>query len=163
MALRNQSPGSFVMSTRDPEYACVIHWIKPDKMVDSVKFVETEGGFKRKGSKKVYKTMKAFIEDKKEHFSNPVGDIIEPEPKLQADEPVDLETQLSRLTFYVGYKEGGPCNIILSNQPPGTYLLRRKNEDKRLRISFVTMKRGQVCYLQRWCAPNPYIKDTKNC
>ena len=147
MALRNQSPGSYVMSTRDPEYACVIHWIKPDKMVDSIKFVETEGGFKRKGSKKVYKNMKAFIEDKKEHFRIPVGDIIEPEPKLQADETVDLETQLSMLNFYVGNMEGSPCNMALSNQPPGTYLLRRKEEDKRLRISFVTMKGGQACYL----------------
>ena len=135
------------MPTRDPEYACVIR-IKPDKMVDSVKFVETEGGFKREGSKKVYKTMEAFVEDKKEHFSNPIGDIIEPEPKPQADEPVDLETQLSRLNFYVGYMEGGPCNSALSSQLPGTYLLRRKNDDKRLRISFTTMKRGQACYLQ---------------
>ena len=147
------------MSTRDQakdqDAACVIHWIKPDKTVDSVEFIEVKGGFTRKGSTKVYKTINDFVGDKKEHFSNPVSDIEPSRPSLSSHdtagsveaEAVDLEAQLSKLKFYVGYLEGYPCHVALSNDPPGTYLLRRKSkEDPALRISFVTEENGQRGY-----------------
>ena len=159
MALRNKPPGSFFVSTRDQakdqDAACVIHWIKPDKTVDSVEFIEVKGGFTRKGSTKIYKTINDFVGDKKEHFSNPVSDIEPSRPSLSSHdtagsveaEAVDLEAQLSKLKFYVGYLEGYPCHVALSNDPPGTYLLRRKGkEDHGLRISYVTEEIGQKRY-----------------
>ena len=155
--LRDKPPGSFIVATkdqaRDQDAVCVIHWIKPNKTVDSVEFVEVQDGLTRKGSKRVYKTIKDFVESKKEHFNNPVLDIIEPIRTSQNTvasveaEAVDLEAQLSKLKFYVGYMEGYESHVALSNDPPGTYLLRRKGkEDHGLRISYVTEEIGQKRY-----------------
>ena len=59
----------------------------------------------------------------------------------------DLEAQLSGLKFYMGYMGGNSCNIALSNDPPGTYLLRRRSkEDPELRISYVTKEKGHRGY-----------------
>ena len=134
---------------KSQDVACVIHWIKPNKTVDSVEFIEVKDGFTRKGSKRVYKSVKDFVENKKEHFNNPVSEIFEPirtsqDPVVSVEaEAFSLEAQLSSLKFYVGYMEGQPCNVALSNDPPGTYLLRRKNKkDPDLRISFVTEETG---------------------
>ena len=54
----------------------------------------------------------------------------------------EVSAQLSKIKFYVGYMGGKSCNLALSNDPPGTYLLRRKSkEEPDLRISFVTKKK----------------------
>ena len=152
-ALRNQPPGSYFVAakdqTKDQDPAYVIHWIKPNKAVESVQFLKVKDGLTRKGSKnkRVYKDINDFLEIKKEHFTNPVSNTFEPantsDDSLTYEEPeeadvIDLETQLRRLEFYVGYMEGQQCNIALSKYPTGTYLLRRTTKDTFLRLSYVT-------------------------
>ena len=146
-ALQNQPPGSYFIATKeqakDEDTACVIHWIKQNKTVESVEFLKVSDGFTRKGSKRVYKTIDDFLETKQEHFNNQVSIMSEPTKNSQESsesaetEVVDLETQLRELEFYVGYMEGPQCNKALSKYPPGTYLLRKSKKDNFLRLCYV--------------------------